>query len=114
MARPKKNIEDLHCHSASVRFTTAEYVRLQHTARSMNISVSEFIRRRALGHRLPPVSSDQELIAKLTNALLRLGVNLNQVAKIANIKEKVLSNMLYDLIVRINEKMDELDESNRD
>lgn len=112
MARPKKNIEDIHCRSASVRFTTAEYVRMQQSARAMNISVSEFVRRRALGHRMPPVSSDRELISKLTNSLLRLGVNLNQIAKAANVSEKVLNNMLYDLIVRINQKMDKLDESN--
>jgi len=114
MARPKKNIEDSHSVSASVRFTRAEYVKMQHIAHSMGISLSEFLRRRALGYRMPPMSSDRELISKLTNSLLRLGVNLNQVAKAANIREKVLANMLYDLIVRINEKMEELDESRRD
>jgi len=111
MARPKKNIEDIHDRKVTVRFTMAEHVKLEQAANTYGITVSEFIRRRALGHRLPPVSTDQELFAKASSALLRLGVNLNQIAKVANVKEKLLGNMLYELIVRINEKMDELDES---
>ncbi len=111
MARPKKIIKDIHSRKVTARFTEAERVKLEQGANTYGITLSEYIRRRALSHRLPPVRTDQELFAKIHSALVRLGVNLNQIARVANIKEKVLANMLYELIVRINEKLDELDES---
>ncbi len=113
MARPKKNKEDAYSEYVPTRFTKAERAKLEHAANTHGVTISDFIRRCSLGHRLPPVKTDQEAWAKMTSALIRLGVNLNQLTKVANIKEKVLPNMLYDLIVRINEAMDQLDESYR-
>ncbi len=113
MARPKKNTDETLTCMVPTRFTKMERVELAQAASTYGLSVSEFIRRRSLGHRLPPLSTDQALFSKASVALLRLGVNLNQIAKVANIKERVLGNMLYDLIVRINTAMDELDESRR-
>lgn len=113
MARPKKNVEEIHSQQVSARFTIAEQVRLQQSADAHGVTVSEFLRRTALGHELPPLKTDQEAFAKATNVLLRLGVNLNQIALVANIKEKVLANMLFELMARINHTMDELNESRR-
>ncbi|GJL66223.1 MAG: hypothetical protein NPIRA05_11940 [Nitrospirales bacterium] len=113
MGRPKKDDNDTHSKIVPTRFTKKERAELEQFASTYGITRSAFIRRRALGHRLPPPSTDQEVMAKVSSELLRLGVNLNQIARAANIKEKVLSNMLYELIVRINETLDELDESRR-
>ncbi len=113
MARPKKKDDAAYSEYVPTRFTKKERAELELAASTHGLTKSELIRRRALGHRLPPPRTDQQATAKLTTALLRLGVNLNQIAKVANIKDKVLPNMLYDLIVRINEAMDQLDESYR-
>ena len=113
MGQPKKNENDAHAAKVTTRFTKTERLELELSASTYGLTKSQFVRHRTLGHRLPVPRTDREVLAKTNSALLRIGVNLNQIAKVANIKEKVLSNMLYELIVRLNKTMDELDESRR-
>jgi hypothetical protein len=48
------------------------------------LDLSEFIRRRTLGVPLPPHVAEQRTRATLATALLRLGVNLNQITRHMN------------------------------
>ena len=72
---------------------------------------SEFFRRRALGYRMPRSGIEQQKMAELTTALLRIGVNLNQIAHHVNAGRSTPVVELSDLIARINATMDALDES---
>ncbi len=67
-----------------VRLTLIEKVRLEERARLVGLSISEFVRRRALSVPLPPQSADRQTRDKLATSLLRIGVNLNQIAKHMN------------------------------
>jgi ABC-type antimicrobial peptide transport system permease subunit len=66
---------------ASVRFTDAEYSRLQLAAEDRGLSVSQLLRRAALQRDLPPPlppRMDLEAVSQLR----RLGVNLNQAVRV--------------------------------
>jgi len=60
--------------------TTRERAELEQRADAFGVSVSEFVRRRSLGRPLPATVAEQHTRANLATALLRLGVNLNQIA----------------------------------
>jgi hypothetical protein len=60
--------------------TEAERAELETRVRATGLTMSEFVRRRALGVPLPASAGDQRTRALLATALLRLGVNLNQIA----------------------------------
>jgi len=62
------------------------------------------MRRRSLGHRLPPVEHE----ARLATALMRLGVNLNQLTRHANEGKGLPAAPLYQLIGRINAALDRI------
>ncbi len=64
--------------------TAIEKVKLEERAQAVGLSVSEFVRRRSLGTPLPPVAADRVVKDKLATSLLRIGVNLNQIAKHMN------------------------------
>jgi hypothetical protein len=66
------------------RFTTAEKVEIAQHAAILGVSPSDFIRRRSLSYRLPVALAVQRHVAACAVALLRLGVNLNQIARRMN------------------------------
>ena len=80
VARPKKSPEDLRDDPLHVMLTTRERAELEQRAEVFGVSVSEFVRRRSLGRPLPATAAEQHVRANLATALLRLGVNLNQIA----------------------------------
>jgi hypothetical protein len=84
MGRPKSSPETQRDALLQVRLTTIEKVKLEARAVSVGLSVSEFVRRRALGVPLPPQSADRQTRDKLATSLLRIGVNLNQITKHMN------------------------------
>jgi hypothetical protein len=84
MGRPKNSPETQRDNLLQVRLTAIEKVGLEGRAASVGLSVSEFVRRRALGVPMPPQAADRATRDKLATALLRIGVNLNQITKHMN------------------------------
>lgn len=108
MARPKLSAEKRLDHIIRARVTMIEHVQIEHAAAAHGLSMSDFVRRRSLGYRLPPMAAKMKRVALASTALLRLGVNLNQIAKHANAGQGVAVGELNALIVRINAEMDKL------
>lgn len=67
-----------------VLYTTAERVALEERAAQAGTTLSDYIRRQTLGRPLPARRSSEATRARLATALLRIGVNLNQIAKHMN------------------------------
>lgn len=84
MARPKKAPHERRDDVLGVRLTAAEHAALQRHATALGISAGEFMRRRALGYRLPPLNAEQKAMTSMAAALMPIGVNLNQLARAAN------------------------------
>lgn len=84
MARPKKSPGELRDAFLQIRLTDEERAELEQRAQLLGVTLSEFVRRRVLGMPLPPGVAEQRTRALLATALLRLGVNLNQVARHMN------------------------------
>lgn len=84
MARPKKQPAEARTEwLPPMRVTTAERVHAEGLAAALSLSLSDYGRRRILGHRIPlPPSSNIDTAALLE--LNRIGVNLNQLAKRVN------------------------------
>jgi hypothetical protein len=80
MARPTKAPEERRVNGPNPRFTLAEKVEIEDNAALLGVSASDFIRRRVLGYCLPATLAVQRHQAAQAVALLRLGVNLNQIA----------------------------------
>ena len=80
MARPKKAPEEKREDRLNPRLTTAERAEIEQHAAILGISPSDFVRRRSLSYRLPAALAVQRHVAALAVALLRIGVNLNQIA----------------------------------
>ncbi len=78
MARPIKDENEKRSEATYIRWTTAELEQLNEQARLAGLKSAEYIRRRALGHRITSVSTrtDPALIV----ALNRIGNNVNQLA----------------------------------
>lgn len=115
MARPKKPDHERRDYKAEIRLNSLELAKIEHSASLAGMTITDFFRTRALGHRIksaPQIDRDQ--MDKASVALLRLGVNLNQLTKHVNAGRSVPSMELADLITRINATMDALDESRCD
>lgn len=85
MARPRKSPADMRdAPPLQVRLTEEERAELEQRAQLTGLTLSEFTRRRALGIPLPAGAAEQRTRAALATALLRLGVNLNQIARHMN------------------------------
>lgn len=111
MARPKSpDHERKDATPVGVRLSAVQRAELEHKADALGLGLSEFFRRRALGYRLPQIVAERQQAAEATTALLRLGVNLNQIAKHVNAGRDVPVAELSDLIQRVNHAMDQLDE----
>jgi hypothetical protein len=108
MARPKLAFDQVRGRTLGVRLTDAERATLDQTAAAVGLTAAEFVRRRALGYRLPPVQASAQAQAKLATALMRLGVNLNQLAHHANAGRPVAEAAVIALAARINAELDRL------
>lgn len=94
-----------------VRLSKIERAEVEQSAAAHGLDLSEFFRRRALGYRLPATNINRQKLAEATTALLRLGVNLNQIAHHLNAGRDTPVYELSNLISRINTAMDDLYES---
>lgn len=90
-----------------------ERAQIEQAAAAHGVGLSEFFRRRSLGQKMP-VAAERQQQAETTTALLRLGVNLNQMAKHMNAGRSPAHDAIMELVGRINREMDKLDESYRD
>ena len=112
MARPKKPDHERRDSSALVRMNSLERAQIEHSASMAGMTLAEFFRSRALGHRIKSGAQiDRDQMDKASVALLRLGVNLNQITKHVNAGRPAPVVELADLITRINETMDSLDDA---
>ena len=111
MARPKKPAQDKRDKMLAVYVTDMESIQIEQAASMRGMGLSEFVRRRALGMRMPAGIVDRQAQAEATTALLRLGVNLNQIAKHVNAGRAAPVAELSDIIARVNAAMDALYES---
>lgn len=84
MARPRKSPDTLRDVQTTVLYTTEERAQLEQRAAVYGLSLSEYMRRQTLGRPLPASVAERHSRAALTTALLRLGVNLNQIARHMN------------------------------
>lgn len=82
--------------------TVEERAHIESAAAASGLSVSEFVRRRSLGYRMPVSRSAEQGRDLLATALLRLGVNLNQIAKHMN-AGRAAPDHLSELIAVIDE-----------
>ena len=115
MGRPKKSPDDLRDDPLHVMLTAQERAELEQRASAYGLSVSGFVRRRSLGGRMPAGVAEQRTRATLATALLRLGVNLNQITRHMN-AGRFAPPHLPDLIEDIRAHVDRLtsDEPHQD
>lgn len=83
----------------------AERARIEQNAAALGLTPSEFMRRRALGYRMPPLKPEQRAMTNLAAALMPIGVNLNQLARAAN-AGRLLPNSVAELTHRIADLLD--------
>jgi len=107
MARPKKADHERRDDRVEIRLTTAEHVHLEELAGAMGLTIAEFVRRRAVGYRLPAVLKESPVNAAAATALIRLGVNLNQITRHLHGTGE-LSPDLSALLARIDGELDRL------
>lgn len=107
MARPTKSAKEIRGDRLGIRLTTAELVHLEQIAGGLGLTVAEFVRRRACGYRIPSPPLGSPVNAAAATALIRLGVNLNQMARILNTTGE-LAPGLPALIARIEGELDRL------
>jgi len=83
MARPK-HIE--YTNRLFIRLTAADKIAIEMAATDSGFSVSEYVRRCSLSSSQSVVSAttEQEQLASFITQLNKIGVNLNQIARIAN------------------------------
>ena len=80
MARPKKSDAEKRTTQVNLRLTDAEYASLRVAASTAGLSVSDFVRSRAMSYQLrSPRSSSVD--PALVSELNRIGVNVNQLAR---------------------------------
>ena len=107
MGRPRIPDGDRRTASLNPRLTDAEKAEIERHATLLGISPGEFMRRRALGYRLPVTLALQREEANRNTALIRLGVNLNQIARHAN-AGRGLPDHLSGLLAQIGALLDSL------
>lgn len=105
MARPSKHPAERRDDLLGVRLTATERATLERTAAALGLTVAEFMRRRALGYRLPPIADDQAAMQSLAAALIPIGNNLNQLTRAAN-AGRLLPNGIEEVTGRIAELLD--------
>lgn len=88
MARPKKQPAERRTVSLSCRVTPLERLRIDAAAAQAGLSPSEYIRRQALTGRVS-VQEKRTLDPAVFNQIRRIGVNLNQLTRLAHKEGKV-------------------------
>ena len=93
----------------SFRVSESEYLKLQQSAETLNMSVPAFVKKKAQGARLVAPKLDQTTRQSVAKDLSMLGANANQIAKYCNQHQHEAPN--YEALERnISELRERLDE----
>jgi hypothetical protein len=83
MPRPKKDTDERRSEALAFRLTPAERLRVEHAAIEAGLSASEYAREQTLKGRIV-MEQRIALDPAVFDQLRRIGVNLNQLARVAN------------------------------
>ena len=93
----------------SFRVSESEYLKLQQSAETLNMSVPAFVKKKAQGSRLVAPKFDKETRQSIAKDLSKLGANANQIANYCNQHQHETPN--YEALERnISELRERLDE----
>lgn len=94
----------------SFRVSEDEYLKLQQSAETLNMSVPAFVKKKAQGSRLVAPKFDKETRQSIAKDLSMLGANANQIAKYCNQHQYETPNYeaLEFNISKLREKLDEI------
>ena len=94
----------------SFRVSESEYLKLQQSAETLNMSVPAFVKKKAKGSRLVAPKFDKETRQSIAKDLSMLGANANQIAKYCNQHQHEAPN--YEALERnvkaLRERLDEI------
>ena len=94
----------------SFRVSESEYLKLQQSAETLNMSVPAFVKKKAQGSRLVAPKFDKETRQSIAKDLSKLGANMNQIAKYCNQHQH--ENPDYDALGRninaVRERLNEI------
>ena len=94
----------------SFRVNEGEYLKLQQSAETLNMSVPAFVKKKAQGSRLVAPKFDKETRQSIAKDLSKLGANMNQIAKYCNQHQHEVPNYegLEYNINAVRERLDEI------
>ena len=94
----------------SFRVSEDEYLKLQQSAETLNMSVPAFVKKKAQGSRLVAPKFDKETRQSIAKDLSMLGANANQIAKYCNQHQHETPNYeaLEYNIHELRERLDEI------
>ena len=93
----------------SFRVSESEYLKLQQSAETLNMSVSAFVKKKAQGSRLVAPKFDKETRQSIAKDLSKLGANVNQIAKYCNQHQhetpnyEKLERNIYELRTKVDQ-----------
>ena len=94
----------------SFRVSESEYEKLRSSAETLNMSVPNFVKKKAQGSRLVAPKFDKETRQSIAKDLSKLGANVNQIAKYCNQHQH--KNPDYDALGRninaVRERLNEI------
>ncbi|MEZ5896970.1 MAG: MobC family plasmid mobilization relaxosome protein [Parvularculaceae bacterium] len=89
MGRPKKQLHEKRSQRFNIRYSPAEMRHIRLQAHKAGLEPHEYARRRTLGHIVVTQTTTGRTDPALINELNRIGVNLNQIARAANMGREV-------------------------
>ncbi|RAC91656.1 plasmid mobilization relaxosome protein MobC [Burkholderia multivorans] len=94
----------------SFRVSESEYLKLRQSANTLNMSVPNFVKKKAQGSRLVVPKFDKETRQSIAKDLSKLGANANQIAKYCNQHQHDAPNYsaLERNISELRERLDEI------
>lgn len=94
----------------SFRVSESEYLKLRQSADTLNMSVPNFVKKKAQGSRLVAPKFDKETRQSIAKDLSKLGANANQIAKYCNQHQNDAPNYpaLERNISELRERLDEI------
>ena len=93
----------------SFRVNEGEYLKLQQSAETLNMSVPAFVKKKAQGSRLVAPKFDKETRQSIAKDLSKLGANVNQIAKYCNQHQhetpnyEKLERNIYELRTKVDQ-----------
>lgn len=94
----------------SFRVSESEYLKLKQSAETLNMSVPNFVKKKAQGSRLVAPKLDKKTRQSIAKDLSKLGANANQIAKYCNQHQYDAPNYeaLEHNISELRERLDEI------